>query len=147
MAESVAIGGVVAEDEATNKRPHEASENTDKSSGAESLTGMMNHGDVRQLILLQSQALAELQGSTDVLSSFNEMSEDAYRRVKRNYTQHTKIVTRIKSDLHVVLMRIRTIKQILNDKHNAGLDLHTRESSDSEEEAEGTEEHESIDLP
>jgi hypothetical protein len=140
MAELISVRGVDGDElvgahgepTATSAEKKKVGEGTEGASKC--LQDMVDHTAVQHLTLLQAQALAELRETTDSLSSFNEMSESAYRTVKQKFVQHTKVVAHIKTDLHVVLARIRTIRKLLNDKFDAGLDLHTGESSDSDDE-------------
>jgi hypothetical protein len=143
MAEPITVRGVDGDD-LVGAHGEPTVTSTGKEKVAEGTVGaskclqdMVDHTAVQNLALLQAQALAELRETTDSLSSFNEMSESAYRTVKQKFVQHTKVVAHIKADLHVVLARIRTIRKLLNDRFDAGLDLHTGESSDSDDEGDG----------
>jgi len=122
--EGEAVGGVAAGAEAVS---------------TESLAKMLDYSHMGTMMLLQKQALTEIHATTDSLQSFNQMSEQTFRGVKKSFERHARKVKTIKDDFNNIFLRLRKLKILLN-KHGANLPLYNEEEMDEPSEDEGDEE-------
>lgn len=74
------------------------------------LAAMMHHSNVNEVIKEQEKMLLSMEVSNEKLTSFNNVSEDTYRRLSANFVQNTKLLSDMKKELDTVFRRIRSLK-------------------------------------
>ena len=74
------------------------------------LATMMHHGNITEVIKDQEKMLLSMEISNEKLTSFNNVSEEAFRRLSGNFIQNTKLLSDMKKELDTVFRRIRSLK-------------------------------------
>ncbi|CAF0896855.1 unnamed protein product [Adineta steineri] len=76
-----------------------------------------NKQDVDGLLNIQSSLLEQLDKSNEILDGINKISAKRYIDATREFTNHTQLLTTIKTDLDTIFKRIKLLKMRLNKKY------------------------------
>ena len=71
------------------------------------LEAMIHHGNINAVIKDQEKMLLSMEVSNEKLTSFNNVSEETFRRLSGNFVQNTKLLSDMKKELDTVFRRIR----------------------------------------
>ncbi|GER24644.1 KxDL motif-containing protein 1 [Striga asiatica] len=71
---------------------------------------LVDSKDLESLRQSQNLILGRLQDSNAVLSHFNEYSENCFAEVSPDFSNHTRLLKSMKSDLDYIFLKLRTLK-------------------------------------
>ncbi|CAF1117835.1 unnamed protein product [Adineta steineri] len=94
-----------------------ASDTTTASSIVHLFLNETNKQDVDGLLNIQSSLLEQLDKSNEILDGINKISAKRYIDATREFTNHTQLLTTIKTDLDTIFKRIKLLKMRLNKKY------------------------------
>ncbi|KAL6073149.1 KxDL motif-containing protein 1 [Balamuthia mandrillaris] len=78
---------------------------------------LVNQGDTAYTLDLQAQIYKCLDATQQTLHSFNNYSEDLYRRYQRDMETHTRTMKEMKRDLEYIFKKTRMLKDRLDSSH------------------------------
>lgn len=78
------------------------------------LAGIVNQGDVEQIIRAQKQMLQRFEKTNEMLLNCNALSQNRLKLATEEFKKHTKMLSEMKKDLDYVFKKIRIIKSKLS---------------------------------
>ncbi|XP_017100153.2 kxDL motif-containing protein CG10681 [Drosophila bipectinata] len=83
----------------------------------QSLAGMVNQGDVENMIRAQKQMLQRFEKTNEMLLNCNALSQSRLKNATEDFKRHVKCLNEMKKDLDYIFRKIRVIKQKLQQQY------------------------------
>merc|ERR1712051_21425 len=78
------------------------------------LAGVVNHGDVEEMVRAQKEMLQRFEKTNEMLTNVNSLSAVRLEKANNDFKKHTQNIVEMKKDLESIFKRLKVIKQKLN---------------------------------
>ena len=78
------------------------------------LAGVVNQGDVEQMVRAQKQMLQRFEKTNEMLTNVNSLSAVRLEKANNDFKKHTQNILEMKKDLDYIFKKLKIVKQKLN---------------------------------
>ena len=78
------------------------------------LAGVVNQGDVEQMVRAQKQMLQRFEKTNEMLTNVNSLSAVRLEKANNDFKKHTQNILEMKRDLDYIFKKLKIVKQKLN---------------------------------